>query len=248
MKLGELQKLFEAGARGSSREFEACIEPAGTLTTEEALSVYRQGHTARLTEALGELYEGCWRLLGDEAFFEVSLAYIDKHPSVSHNLSHYGESFPEFLRAHFPDEPLLADLARFEWLFAELFHAKEERGLEAKDTSSLSESSRVQFVSSLFLCRAAGPAYTVWKHREDEDPPEIDFSARENLLAYRSCTDIHIRELSDAQADIVQALMNGMILSDALAKLSDMPANVESEIQDLFALLAGARLIRQIHS
>ena len=75
------------------------VTGGGKLTAAEAVEVYRGGYPARLTEALGETYEICWRVLGDEAFFAAAHDYIARAPSRTHNLSDYGADFPEFLES-----------------------------------------------------------------------------------------------------------------------------------------------------
>ena len=80
-------------------ELVAAVTGGGKLSAAEAVDVYRGGYPARLTDALGETYETCWRVLGDEGFFAAAQTYISRHPSRSHNLSDYGEAFPEFLES-----------------------------------------------------------------------------------------------------------------------------------------------------
>ncbi len=116
----------------SDPEFVAAVTGGGKLTAAQAVDVYRAGYPARLTEALGETYEICWRVLGDEGFFAAARGYIARFPSRSHNLSDYGAEFPEFLES-LPiasDAPYLGDLARFAWTFKELFHAKPHAALD----------------------------------------------------------------------------------------------------------------------
>ena len=59
------------------------IIPGGNLSTQEALEVYLNGYPARLTDALGQVYEAVWPVLGDEEFFRVCREYILKYPYQS---------------------------------------------------------------------------------------------------------------------------------------------------------------------
>src|SRR5687768_3042109 len=78
-------------------ELEKSLVAGGRLSLQEALGVYSNGYVARLTEALGEIFEGVWWVLGDSGFFEMCKRYIAATPSKSYNLSDYGDGFPAFL-------------------------------------------------------------------------------------------------------------------------------------------------------
>lgn len=242
MKLADLQKLFEENARGLSDELSSYIEPAGTLSAKDAVHVYRNGHTVRLTEALGEIYEGCWRLLGDEEFFKAAEAYITKYPSQSYNLADYGEHFAEFLADRFPGQPVASELAQFERKFAQLFHAKEETGYTAEEIATMDESCRMQFVSSMFIQEGSGAFYSIWQARANPDPPEINFDSPEMVVCCRSGTEILIQSISRAQCSILRSLMAGKTLAESL-NLSNATAE---EVKEIFSYLAANKLILKL--
>src|SRR4051812_47348056 len=116
-RLEEIQNGFVQSAFGGiTAAFAGSVKGGGKLTPAEAVGVYRDGYPARMTEALGETFEACWRVLGDEDFLEACRIYSRAAPSVSHNLSDYGGSFPEFLDDRFKKQaPFIKDLAVLEW-------------------------------------------------------------------------------------------------------------------------------------
>ncbi|MBL8020435.1 MAG: putative DNA-binding domain-containing protein [Leptospirales bacterium] len=242
MKLRELQELLEQQILGKGDPVSTHIAPGGTLNASEAVTVYSRAYALRLTEALGEIYEAVWRVLGDETFFEVAADYIETHPSRSHNLSHYGSSFPDFLSARFPETELLKDLAAFEWGFADLFHKPEETGLEATELAGMTPAARIEFVDSLFLLDARSPVYSVWQLREHPEPPELDFSQPEAIFACKKNGQIFIRESTSGELQLARLLREGKTIENALAESTITPAEVEG----FFSFIAQARLIRRI--
>ena len=117
------------------------------MDSNAAVGVYRTGHIVRLTEALGETFEAVWWVAGDEHYFQLAKEFLLAHPSASYNLSDFGISFPNFLdkRQPFSDLPFLADLARFEWLFKEVFHLPPHTGLTPEQFQEPTLSGNVAF-------------------------------------------------------------------------------------------------------
>lgn len=107
-----------------SSDLPSHIIPAGTLTASQAIDVYRRDYKARLSEAIGELYESIWYVLGDDEFFNLAKDYIDLHPSSVKELGSYANDFPVFLKSQpiTVEFPFLYDLALFEQLFWQFFH------------------------------------------------------------------------------------------------------------------------------
>ena len=140
-----LQQRFTAAAIGEADPaFAAMVKGGGKLTSMSAVEVYRNGYSARMSEALGETFEACWRALGDEDFLMACRIYARSVPSISHNLSDYGISFPAFLLKRFAaDAPFIGDLASLEWSFKELFHAAPHAGLTPANLSVAVKSNSV---------------------------------------------------------------------------------------------------------
>ena len=66
-----IQSRFVSSAFGEANAaFVSWIAGGGKLTPAEAVGVYRNGYPARLSEALGETFEACWRMLGDMNFLK----------------------------------------------------------------------------------------------------------------------------------------------------------------------------------
>jgi hypothetical protein len=221
------------------------VEGGGRLTPSAALDVYRKGYTARLTEALGETYEACWRVLGDEDFLSVCADYAARTPSLSHNLSDYGGLFPGYLesRADLAHAPFLGDLARFEWAFKELFHRAPHAGLPASEIAGRARpDGRLRLGAAMELLSLRRRVRAIWSRDRSDDTPlsPADWEGEQRLLLYKQGTnDVMIRELSAEEHAALSALRAGHALAEALA-----PSGLdEAATSALFSFLAGSGLV-----
>jgi hypothetical protein len=230
-------------------DFVAATTGGGKLTAAEAVEVYRRGYPARLTEALGETYETCWRVLGDEGFFAAARAYIARFPSRTHNLSDYGAEFPEFLES-LPvaaDAPYLGDLARYAWTFKELFHAATHAGL---DPVVLAAKARPEAVlrlgSAVRLLALRHRVYEIFRRDNEDDTPieAASWKGAERLILYKKeGNPIYVRELTAPEHAALAALAAGRPLADALAGAEGLDAG---GAQELFGFVAVSGIVTEV--
>ena len=229
--------------------FVAAVTGGGKLTAAQAVDVYRGGYPARLTEALGETFEACWRVLGDEAFFAAARDFIARTPSFTHNLADYGEGFPEFLESR-PDAehaPFLGDLARYEWAFKEIFHAKPHAGLDpAVLAAKARPDSVLRFGLATRFLALRHRVHGIWKRdRADETPlAPADWEGAENLILYKQDGNaVFVRELTGPEHAALTGLAEGRPLEDALAAAEGLDAD---GARDLFAFIAESGLVAEV--
>lgn len=229
-------------------ELVASVTGGGELTAAEAVEVYRGGYPARLTEALGETYEICWRVLGDEGFFAAARGFIARFPSRSHNLSDYGAEFPEYLES-LPvarDAPYLGDLARFAWTFKELFHAKPHAGLEPAVLAAKARPEAVlRFGGAVRLLSLRRRVYGIFRRDKDDDSPiqEADWKGEQRLILYKKeGNPIFVRELAAPEHAALSALAAGVPLADALAGAEGLDA---AGAQELFAFVSASGVVAE---
>lgn len=247
--LEALQRRFVRSATFvTDPELVAAVAGGGRLTAEQAVAVYRDGYPARLTEALGETYECCWRVLGDDAFMAAAKDFIARTPSRSHNLSDYGEGFPAFLesRPDSEDAPFLGDLARFEWTFKELFHAKAHPVIapaalaaKARPDAVLSLGSAVRLLSLRFR------VHDIWRRDRSDDTPLAPsaWEGAERLILYKKeGNPIFVRSLTAPEHAALSALGAGIPLQEALASAEGLDADGARE---LFAFVADSGIVAE---
>jgi hypothetical protein len=222
------------------------VTGGGKLTAAEAVDVYRGGYPARLTEALGETYETCWRVLGDEAFFAAARAFISRFPSRTHNLSDYGAEFPEFLESLPVSRraPYLGDLARYGWAFKEIFHAKPHAGL---DPAVLAAKARPDAVlrlgSALRLLSLRHRVYAIFRRDPGDDSPiaEKAWKGAERLVLYKKeGNPIYVRELTAPEHAALTGLAGGRPLAEALAAAEGLDA---AGAQELFGFVSASGIV-----
>lgn len=244
-----LQKRFTSSCFGESNAaFVRSVTGGGKLTPAEAVGIYRNGYPARISEALGETYEACWRMLGDEAFLRACSVYARKIKSTSYNLSDYGKSFPDFLHKRFHREaPFIRDLARLEWSFKELFHAAPHAGLTPSSLSfAVKDNSVLMFGSAVQLLSFNYRVHGLWtRDRSDATPlRRTDWEGREQVLLYRGGgTPVLSHRLAAPEASALRFLLKGRPLAQALAAAKGLD---EAAARDLFSFLSEARIITEV--
>lgn len=237
--LEALQRRFVAAVTRGDASLAAGVSGGGRLTPEGAVEVYRRAYPARMTEALGETYERVWRVLGDDDFFSTCAAFVPTEPSTSGDLSDYGRSFPEFIESR-PDlshAPFLGDLARLEWTFKELFHAKDNEGLPPAELArTAAPGSMLVFGAATAQLSLRHKVHAVWI-RDLEDDSELEpgsWRGREDLFLYKKDGRVFTRPLTPPEAAALAALRAGRPLDDALAGAKGLePDAVSALFRDL---------------
>lgn len=229
-------------------ELAAQVIPGGRLDVAGALDVYRNGYFARLAEQLGETYASVWRVLGDERFFALCRAYIATHPSSSYNLSDYGREFPAWLEGgdDSAEWPMLPELARFELVFHDLFHAPSHRGVPAQALAALGDlaGARLRLAGSVRLLALERAVYDVFRHRNDEDVPAIDIDRPQWVVLFKQDSDVLAREIDRGSFVALQSLAAGQTVEDALASAAQSnPAFSPAEVAKLFELIGRYGLV-----
>jgi hypothetical protein len=248
--LERLQRRFVRSATFAvDPELVAGVAGGGKLSAAEAVDVYRGGYPARLTEALGETYEACWRVLGDEDYFAAARAVIARTPSLTYNLSDYGETFPDFLESR-PDAaqaPFLGDLARFEWAFKDLFHAKAHEGLTAAELAAAAgPGSVLRFGGAVRLLSLRHRVHGIWKRDRADDAPlePPDWTGAERLVLYkRGSNATYTRELTGPEHAALSSLASGRPLEEALAGAEGLDAD---DARALFAFVAESGVVAEV--
>ena len=109
----------------------AIVRDADALGVTGLLRIYQQAYRARLVAALRDNFGVLPKVMGDDAFDALALAYLDAHASARPSIRWFGDALPEFMAAH--DElvphPAMTDLARMEWALRTAFDAADAQAL-----------------------------------------------------------------------------------------------------------------------
>ena len=235
--LGEVELNEQGGARG-----------------EERMAVYAEAYVARLMEALAEIYETVYHLLGKEAFIELTESYLEAHPSHSYNLNSFGEAMaPHLERTRFAAElPFLPDLARLEWQVSRAFHSFEQTAFDPASIAQNSEEDwdrlRVVFQPSVAVIRSQWPILTIWNARK-KPLGEIDISLEgqpQQVLVSRRGMDVTCEALEEAQVELILSLQSGEPLGKSCARLAERAGAEEWPMGEWFSSWASRGLIARV--
>ncbi len=222
------------------------IIPAGKLTINEALQVYKDGYFARLTEALGQTFEATWRVMGDEDFFQACKKYIQRNPSKFYDLSDYGANLPKFLSKK---SKLLGDLAQFEWIFKNIFHKNPPKLKNNKPVNLFASLKRapdikLTFIDACEIFESKFRVYDLWKLRDQEEA-DVDWQKIKTpqwLIVYKRETQIYILEISKKTHQILTYLKANKSLTQSVTKSN---ATTE-EVIALFKQLSETQIISKV--
>lgn len=117
--LNELQESFQAYMLEADQRIQQYIAPTANNSTIERLDVYRDGYYLRLLDILAIDYPVIKTIVGEEAFDELGREYIDIYPSNHFSIRIFGRHFSKFLSNQRTLDPMLAEMAKFEWMLVE---------------------------------------------------------------------------------------------------------------------------------
>jgi hypothetical protein len=244
MDLDTLERDFQAlvidGAPGIER---AVVGTAGVPVTTR-LAIYSNAYRARLTEALESNYPKLAKLLGEQQFGELALHCIERYPSTHFSVRWFGEHLSELLADTSPyrEQPLLAELALWEWSMTLAFDAAD---VSVMTRASLSEyppetwgDLSFAFHSSMQLLALRTNAPAVWRALgRNEPPPEaVRETTTLDWLVWRRGLDTLYRSLSIVEARALRAARDGA----SFATLCEVLA---SELGEDAAALEAAKLL-----
>ena len=142
--LRELQRGFQSWVLGDASATRAAPTPAtvvdaGAVSARDRLKVYADAIRLRFLEVLGQDYPGLHALAGDDGFRHLGLAYVAAHPSHHPSIRWFGAHLPAFLRSTAPwqEQPVLAEMAAFEWAKGELLDAPDSPVVGVEDIAAI---------------------------------------------------------------------------------------------------------------
>lgn len=134
--LADIQKEFQSYLQDNDEmAILNNIVDTETIDAKERLSIYANAYRMRLQEFLYEDYPKLHTLLGDRAFEILTLDYIKAKPSQYTSARYFGKHMSEFLNEspQYNHQPLLAEMARFEWVLGETLDAADGPLLTQQD-------------------------------------------------------------------------------------------------------------------
>ncbi len=251
--LRELQQWMRSQIRPGTSAGPASnpLNPQRGVPGAERLTVYAEGYTARIREALAEVYEAVHHVIGERAFAVLAETYARRHPSHDYNLNFAGRFLPEFLRASALTErlPFLPDLASLEWLLCRAFHAFDDPPAAPQQFAMVPADSLerlcLRLQPSAGLIASAWPIRDVWAARA-MPRAEIDIPVAgrpQRILVHRRDGRVVCELLDERPYGVLAGLAQGRTLGAVCAELVASVGEEELPVAEWFAEWAASGLI-----
>jgi hypothetical protein len=221
MQLKDLQRSFQSHLLSGENTVLPQILAAPPLSPAARLEIYRAAYVNRLIEALRATYLKIHQILGDEVFASMASEFVSANASTTRSIRWYGGQLPAFLArtAPYADQPVLSELARFEWALAEVFDAADAQTLTraaiARVDPSLWGNLRLKFHASVRTVNFDWNAIAVWQAIDAaEQVPAPEKSARGiTWLLWRHDLKNYFRSLDPVEQTALAWAMDGASFS-----------------------------------
>ncbi len=196
------------------------VEPSSQIDTHyanyslgTAIEVYRNNYRGNLHDALAGAYPVIKQLVGDDFFRLLGQRFIEKYPSRSANLHHYGAELAGFLANFQPAQELvyLPDVATLEWACHIAYFENDEDPFELNTLSRFSPEQYPQLIFKLHpavrIVRSAYPISAIWQAHQPQAANNfhIDLDSGACIaLVSRIADKVEVIDLSKAEAEWLQ--------------------------------------------
>jgi hypothetical protein len=218
-RLVHIQKGFQDYLLAPNPELgmEQNIVDTAQASARLRLGIYADAYRLRLGEALGNDFEALHGLLGDEQFYKVCLKYIEAHPSQHFSLRYFGQHMAIFLRLTEPyaGQPVLAELAEFEWALIDAFDARDSEVVTLDDMRKLAPAAwpemRFDMHESVRRLEFAWNVQQLWNALKEDSTPEPPqrSEAAQPWLIWRRELMTYFRSLTVQEAWALDAARGG---------------------------------------
>lgn len=224
-----------AGDAVSEAEAAARLTAGPKLGAVDRLEIYRRGYHARLVECLADDYPVLQGALGGDAFEALCRAYVAQHPSDSPSLNYYGRFMSGFLRngapADTPSRAFGSDLAALEWAIVEVIHAPSAEPLTLERLGQVPQEAwpgaRLVANTALRLQRFEYPVNAFFQQVREGAEPTLPGASPSATVVYRSGPTIWRMDLTEPMFVVLQGLLSGETLADALGRAETALAGVD---------------------
>jgi hypothetical protein len=226
-RLPQIQDAFQSYLLRGDDAVEALIVGTERVPIATRLSIYGGGYCSRLIEAQQANFPVLSELLGEADFASLGTAYVRSHDSPFFSIRYYGNALADFLATapEYSGAPVLADLARWEWMMTEVFDAADAGAVGVADLAPLAPQEwaelRFGLHPSVRRLALAWNAPQIWNAVSDkEEPPEVEFSAVPvEWVLWRQELRTYFRSLQPGEAGALEAVRDGQSFGELCALL-----------------------------
>lgn len=141
---------------------------AAAIDSPRGLAAYQNNYRSQLVRVLQASYPQLLARLGEDAFREVAIHHVERHPPSSWTLDDYGADLAGTLQAMYPRHPDLRELAWIEWTLADVFVAADAPVLDPGRLDGIDwDRACLRLSPSLHLHAFATNAIDLWSALQD---------------------------------------------------------------------------------
>jgi hypothetical protein len=205
MTLAELQRDFRHWLVSASDD------AASRLGADKSagLAVYQNNYRAQLVGCLEQAFPQTRAWMGEEAFLYAAVKHIDQHPPQAWTLDAYADHFDVTLRALFPHNPDIHELAWIETALAAAFVAADAAPLPPAELANIDwDHAQLLLSPSLRILEATTNAERLyWAMQEGGERPEGEMLAEPcALIVWRQGFVSCLRSVDLAERDALLQL------------------------------------------
>lgn len=216
-ELARLQEDFQAYLLHHEQNMTDQVIGTAKADARERLAVYGNAYRLRLLAALETDFPALRALAGDPMFERLGRAYIDAHPSAHPSLRWFGRHMSDFLARTPPyaTQPVLAEMAAFEWAQGEVFDAQDCGCVSVEAIATLApeawSSMHLVLHPSVRRLDLEWNVPPIWQIIDkNETPPALARAERAvSWLLWRRGLEIHWRSLEPDEAWALDACAKG---------------------------------------
>ena len=190
---------------------------------------YYDAYRLRLIEVLDNDFPNLHGLIGDDSFLELAAGYTAAHPSTSENARWFGRHMTDYLRTNelYASQPVVGELAAFEWALGEAFDAPDSDTLVAETLENMASDDWPGLVFTLGGAVRRLPLSTnapdIWQALDGEQvPPSVEtVYASVTWLVWRRDFSAIYRALDLDEARALDLLASGKTFTEVCEGLCE---------------------------
>lgn len=221
MNHAEVEAEFAAAVTDPARPPPSwALSPRGDVDARR-FAVYRNNVHVGLVGALRAKFPVTARLVGDEFFTAMARVFVGIEKPNSPLLALYGDGFPDFIAGFAPARtvPYLADVARLECAWMDVYHAAEAAPLGIGALSATAPGDLLELVlvphPATRLVASDHPVGSIWSANQTAAVEPLRTHGPEAVLITRPDADVVLRTITVADRVFCTGLLAGTSVGEA---------------------------------
>lgn len=217
-----LQNNFQHYLLMQNDDFSQHVVGTEKVPVEIRLAIYGNAYRSRLIDALAANFPVMAIYFGDEQFADMASCYIDAYPSTFRSIRWFGDQLETFLAEDldYSQYPILAELAKLEWLMTLTFDAEESEIADFDAVTSVRPENwadmRFRLHPSVYLCEFSWNAVQIWQQLMEDEAPNDPLQSEKPVrwVFWRKELTNQFCSLPEDEAFALDAAKNGLNFGD----------------------------------